>query len=293
MFSEVCNQISTCGEDYFMKHKFIKMPMLLVILAISFTSTVLAKTNIENYLVGVDIKNSVSGINKVDCVYVINLEHRSQKWIETRDVFNFYGIHPNRVTAINGWTLSKEDQQVLCGNYSLRLRGGQIGCILSHLSTLQDAFRRGYRVIWVCEDDIQICENPHQLNDLISTLSEIDPEWDILYTDRDSRNRSGEIVLSVTSDFRPDFPHKNLNYYIRREVVNKDLIKINQRFGAYSLILSKRGVEKILRHFIDNYLWTAYDIDIHYTPEIRQYCISRDLVSVNWKQPSDTECNIE
>ncbi len=269
------------------------MPMLLVLLAVSLTSTVLAKTNIENYLIDIDVQNSVSGIDKVDGVYVINLEHRPQKWIETKNIFNFYGIHPNRVNAINGWTLSKEDQQVLCGSYPLRLRGGQIGCILSHVSILQDAFKRGYRVIWVCEDDIHVYENPHQLNDLISTLTEIDPEWDVLYTDSDSKNSSGKTVVSVGSDFRPDFPYKDLNYYTKREIVNKDLIKINQRFGAYSLILSKRGIEKVLRHFIDNYLWTSYDIDIHYTHEIRQYCIRRDLVSINWEKTSDTECNIE
>ena len=269
------------------------MPMLLVLLMVSFTSTLLAKTNIENYLVEIDIRDSFSGINNVDCVYVINLEHRPQKWAETRDIFNYYGIYPNRVNAINGWTLSNEEQQILCGSYPLRLRGGQLGCILSHISTLQDAFKRGYSVIWICEDDIQIYENPHQLNDLISTLTEIDPEWDVLYTDNDSKNNSGITVVSVGSDFRRDFPHKDLNYYTKREIVNNDLIAINQRFGAYSLIFSKRGIEKVLRHFIDNYLWTSYDIDIHYTPEIRQYCIRRDLVSINWEKPSDTECNIE
>ncbi len=276
-----------------MKHEFMKFPVLLVLLAVSFTSTVLAKTNIENYLTEVVVQNFVSGINEVDCVYVINLEHRPQKWIETRNIFNSFGIYPNRVNAINGWMLSKKDQQLLCGNYPLRLRGGQIGCILSHISTLQDAFKRGYSVIWVCEDDIQICENPHQLSDLISQLSLIDPEWDVFYTDSDSKNGLGKITPSVGSDFRPDFPHMDLAYYTKKEIINRDLIRKNQRFGAYSYILSRRGIEKILDHFTKNYLWTSYDIDIHYTPEIRQYCMRRDLVSINWEKPSDTECNLE
>ena len=58
-----------------MKHEFIKNPMLLVLFAISFACRVVAKTSIENYLVDVDMQNTVSGINKVDCVYFINLEH--------------------------------------------------------------------------------------------------------------------------------------------------------------------------------------------------------------------------
>lgn len=276
-----------------MTPKFKKFLNFLVVSLISFTSTLLAKTNIENYLTEVDIQNFISGIDNVDSVYIINLEHRPKKWTETKNLFNSFGIHPNRVNAINGWKLSKEDQQVLSGNYPLRLRGGQIGCILSHVSTLQDASKRGYNVVWICEDDIQICENPHQLSNLISELSIIDPEWDVLYTDSDTRNGQGKTVPSVASDFRPDFPHMDLNYYTKTEIINKDLIKKNQRFGAYSYILSKKGIEKILNHFLNNYLWTAYDIDMHYTPGIRQYCIRRDLVSINWKKPSDTESNSE
>lgn len=276
-----------------MKHQYIKLQVLLAFLSIFFTSSLLAKTNIENYLTEIVVQDFVSGINGVDCVYVINLEHRPQKWIEVRNAFNAFGIHPNRVNAINGWMLSKEDQQMLCGNYPLRLRGGQIGCILSHISILQDAFKRGYSVIWVCEDDIQICENPHQLSNLISQLSIIDSEWDVFYTDSDSKNRFGEIAPSVSSDFRPDFPHRDLLYYTKKEIINQDLIRKNQRFGAYSYILSRRGIGKILDHFTKNYLWTSYDIDMHYTPEIRQYCMRRDLVSINWKKSSDTEYNIK
>lgn len=274
-----------------MKYKSIKFQALLVILATSFMSTIMAKTNIEDYLIEVDVQNCNSGIDKIDCVYVINLEHRPQRWIETRNAFKSYGIHPNRVNAVNGWNLNKKDQQVLFGNYPLRLSGGQIGCILSHISVLQDAFKRGYNMIWVCEDDIRICENPHQLSALISQLFIIDPEWDVFYTDSDGKNGLGEIVPSLSSDFRPDFPHMDLVYYTTKTIINQDLIKKNQRFGSHSYIVSKKGIEKILNHFTDNYLWTTYDIDMHYTPGIRQYCMRRDLVSINWGKPSDTECN--
>jgi GR25 family glycosyltransferase involved in LPS biosynthesis len=274
-----------------MTFSFIITSILLS--ALLFESTIFAKTNIESFLTDINLQYSDSGINRVNCLYVINLEHRSQKWLTTKAIFNSYGIFPNRVNAINGWMLNEQEKQVLMGIYPLRLRGGQIGCILSHVSTLQHAFRNNYEVVWICEDDIEICENPHQLSDLILTLSEIDPEWDILYTDSDSKNESGIIVPSLGSDFRPDFPHMDLDYYINNEIINHDFIRKNQRFGAYSYILSKRGVEKILRHFIDNYLWTSYDIEIHYILGIRQYCIRRDLVSINWKLPSDTEYNFE
>lgn len=149
-------------------------------------------------------------------------------------------------------------------------------------------------MVWVCEDDIQICENPHQLSDLISQLSIIDPEWDVFYTDSDSKNNLGEIVPSLGSNFRPDFPHMDLAYYRIKKIINQDLIKKNQRFGSYSYIISRRGIEKMLNYFTNNYLWTSYDIEIHYTPGIREYCMRRDVVSINWKSPhSDTTNNIE
>jgi GR25 family glycosyltransferase involved in LPS biosynthesis len=254
---------------------------------------VTAKTSIESYLIDIDIQHQDSGINLVDCVYVINLEYRPQKWIETNNSFNLYGIHPNRVNAVNGWGLCEEDKQILSGHYPVRMNGGRIGCILSHVSAIRDAYRRGYENIWVCEDDIQICQNPHLINNYILMLSRIDPQWDILYTDSNSKNHLGEIVPSVASDFRPDLPHENLAYYLLRAPITRDMIRINQRFGAYSMIISKRGVEKILRHFTENYLWTPYDIDIHYTPKIKQYCIKRDLVSFDYKKPSDTEAKNE
>lgn len=270
---------------------FLKMPMLALVSLLLWGSTVFANTQIEGFLTDIELQHLDSGIVQVDCLYVINLEHRPKKWLETKAVFNSYGIFPNRVSAINGWLLTDQEKQILMGMYPLRLRGGQIGCILSHVSTVQHAFRNGYEVVWICEDDVEICENPHQLSNLIVKLSEIDPEWDVLYTDSDSKNSTGTIVPSLNSDFRPDFPHMDLNYYIKCDVIDQDMIKKNQRFGAYSYVVSRRGMEKILRHFTVNYLWTAYDIDIHYVSGIRQYCVRRDLVSINWKSPSDTECN--
>lgn len=262
---------------------------MLLLSVLLFGSTVFAGAPIENFLMEIELQYFDSGLDQVDCIYVINLEHRPKKWLATKSVLNSYGIFPNRVNAVNGWMLTDQEKQILTNMYPSRLRGGQIGCILSHVSTMQHAFKNGYEVVWICEDDIEVCENPHQLSALIAKLSEIDPEWDVLFTDSDSKNSSGTSIPSLGSDFRPDFPHRDLIYYTKTEIINQDLIRKNQRFGSYSYIVSKRGVGKILRHFMDNYLWTAYDIDIHYIQGIRQYCVRRDLVSINWKSPSDTE----
>ena len=265
----------------------------LLFTTLYFTSIASAKTDLENYLSEIEISSPQSGMDCVDCIYVINLENRPANWLEIKDAFEVYGIQPNRMNAINGWFLSEEDKQTLSGNYPIRLRGGQMGCMLSHLSILNDAKKKGYDIVWVCEDDIKICENPHRISSLIETLSKIDNEWDIFYTDPNTKNSDGVIIPSLSSDFRPDVPHKRVSYYRKRFTVGPEILKINQRFGCYSMLISKRGIEKILNYFNTMYFWTAYDIDIHYIPYIRQYCIKKDFVTVNQKEQSDTTDFIE
>jgi len=271
----------------------MKVLIFALFLVFFYASTVLSSSDIGNYLKDIDIKYHDSGLKNVDCVYVINLKKRPEKWIDIRDELENYGIHPNRVNAIDGWMFSKKIKQILSGTYPVRLRGGQIGCLLSHLSVLKDAYRRSYEVIWVCEDDIQVCENPHQISDFIARLSKIDSEWDILYTDSDSKNQEGEIIPSLATDFRPDYSSIHHSNFIKRESIDKDILKIKQRFGTYSMLVSKNGINKILKYFKHRYLWTSYDIDIHYVPTIRNYCINRDIVSINYKKNSDTEFNIK
>jgi GR25 family glycosyltransferase involved in LPS biosynthesis len=266
----------------------MKMYISLFFLLVCFIFPVLAETKIRSFLRDIHLQNTNSGMDKIDCVYVINLEKRPKKWIDTQRALESFGIHPNRVDAINGWMLRDDEVRCLMGPYPVRLRKGEIGCILSHVSVLNDAHRRNYKFIWVCEDDIMICENPHHVVNLISKLSEIDPLWDVFYTDSDTKNSEGLIVSSVGFDFRPDAPHGADAYYLERMVVAKNLVRLRQRFGAYSMILSTRGIEKILTHFFKNYLWSSYDVDIHYIPGLRQYCVNRDVVSFNYKILSDT-----
>ena len=248
-----------------------------------------AEVCIQEYLIEIKETTASSGMNCVDCVYVINLENRKERWQNTNVALNSYGIYPIRVNAINGWNLTEQDKENLLGPYPDRMRGGQIGCLLSHLSVIRDAYEREYQCIWVCEDDIKIIENPHQLSDIIEKLNTLDPCWDILYTDVDAKNSKGERIPSLMSDFRLDQIYFPIEYYRQRIKVNEDISEIKQRFGAHSMIVSKRGIEKILNYFTKLYLWTAYDIDIHYIPCIKQYALNRDLVSVDYTLGSDTE----
>ncbi|CRX38270.1 glycosyltransferase family 25 protein [Estrella lausannensis] len=247
------------------------------------------QTPVLNHLTKVTENPPESGLPLIDCIYVINLDERPQKWNKIQDELGQNNLHALRFSAINGWKLREDIKQKLFGPYSLNLNGGQTGCLLSHLSIVYDAYRKGYSHIWVLEDDIKINEPPQVLEELLMRLCVIDPEWDLFFTDPDTKNSKGETILSWDVFVRPDQPAEPVNYYRERIVIDDDLMEIRQRFGMYSVIISSRGVQKIIDYFSHVYLWSPIDIDIFYIPEIKVYAARRDIVTVNWQIPiSDT-----
>ena len=249
------------------------------------------ETPVINYLRKIELAEVRSNFEPLDCIYIINLDERVEKWERMKELFAQKDILINRVSAINGWNISKEIQKELVGPYPFRLRGGQIGCLLSHVSVIKDAYDRKFNLIWILEDDVGFIEDPSQISKLLGDLSEIDPNWDVFYTDIDSKNLEGEYIPSLSSDFRPNQDHLPISFFTERVLITKDLMKIGQRFGMYSLIISQKGIKKILDYFTHVYLWTSVDIDIHYVPGLRQYSSTKDIVSVCDLLISDTEKN--
>ncbi len=237
------------------------------------------ETPIGKFLKPVELTENDSGLDLVDCIYVINLDERVEKWDRIKALLDERELKTNRFSAINGWKLPSETMNELHGNYSRQCTKGEVGCLLSHISALKDAYEREFEYIWVLEDDVEFLEDVGQISLLMKSLSEFDPEWDILYTDVDYRAEKEGYVPSVSSDFRPDRDHLPLEYYTRKIPVNDDLMLIGQRFGLRSYLLSQSGIKKVLEYFTHVYLWTAIDIDIHYIPDIREYVTRRDIVT--------------
>lgn len=246
-------------------------------------------TNIEKYLQA-DFLTHPSGLQEIDTIYVINLSHRVDKWIKTAYQFSHYWISPVRFNAVNGSFLNEVDLQNLCTPDNQNLKKGQVGCILSHLSCLKNGLDQNANIIWICEDDILILKNPHILPYYLKELQNYDPEWDVLYTDANTRNYQGKIIPSVDFDINPEIDNQEEIKKRQKSHVSNKLSLINQRFGNYSYIVSKKGMKKILRYYSQYYLYAAYDIDIHYIPEIREYCTNQEIVTIDWRSTiSDTQ----
>jgi GR25 family glycosyltransferase involved in LPS biosynthesis len=255
---------------------------------------------------------------------MINLDTRPEKYAASINQLEKYGIRPSRFSAIDGGKLSidvlnqlgvrladpKINKKVM-GKVFRNVDGieyrtiefienpeltyfctgitrGAIGCILSHLAILQDAYQSQYNMIWVMEDDIQVVEDPSQIAELIFELNRVDPSWDILFTDVDSKNMQGCRVPCRGLAMRPDVSIEPIAFYLAKfEKVNNRISKIGMRYGTYSMILSRLGIEKILNYYKTHAIYLPYDCDYWLIPSLKMYGQDRDIVSVNVALPTD------
>ena len=156
---------------------------------------------------------------------------------------------------------------------------GPIGCILSHLSVLQDAHDSGYETIWVLEDDEEILKNPHEISHVIDKLDILDPDWDILYTDENTRDTKGLSVPCYSYAPKPNFTPKTPDRALQKRIVGEGIMKVGARYGTYSMIIRKSGMEKILKYFKKYKIFSPYDMEIPLVPGIQMYCLTDPIVS--------------
>jgi hypothetical protein len=258
----------------------------------------------------------------IDFIYMISLDKRPEKYQRTLEQFAPYGITPYRFSAVNGWELTfqaiddlgvrykpgtpygpissvfrhvngKEIPSFEVINdpsvtyYCHSMSRGAIGCLLSHLSVLQDAYDAGYSTIWVLEDDVQIVLDPRSVTTHIATLDAAAPGWDIFFTDPDSKHASGQPSICGGIRPRPNFAYQSLGYYVHRTQISTDLMKLGLRFGSYSMIIRRSGIEKLLSYFKTYKLFFPYDMEYFFPPDIKLYASIRDIVTTTAGSLSD------
>jgi GR25 family glycosyltransferase involved in LPS biosynthesis len=295
----------------------------LIFLFLSLNVSILC-AGFENHLKKITDKSGHYTMKNIDFIYMINLDQRPEKFASCVKQLSQYGIEPFRFSAVNGWALSLETindvgvryekwmPKDLWGTYYVQgnlgedfrheimnelgrvyfshcMARGPIGIILSHLSILKDAYDSGYNTIWVNEDDIQIVKNPHILSSLIDKLDALVGKkgWDILFTDRDTKNRSGNYVPCLSYARRPNFTPKNPERFAMRTKIGADFIKIGARYGAYSMIIRRSGMKKLLNFFNTYSLFLPYDMDFTLPDDIQLYAVVDDIVSTQPQALSD------
>ncbi|HSW86702.1 MAG TPA: glycosyltransferase family 25 protein [Rhabdochlamydiaceae bacterium] len=287
-------------------------------------SEYLFPSKIERFLRPIERKTNAHSIPNIDFIYMINLDERPEKFALASTDLAKFDIHPYRFSAINGWKLTtgsinelgmrhREASDSFFGSvykeingqeyisneliadegtsyFSLGMSRGAIGCLLSHLSILQDAYDAEYKTIWILEDDIEVLEDPWQIPKLIDNLDSLVNDWDIFFTDIDFKGKDGNYVPCRTLAARPNFSMQPLSFYLGRFYpLSRDFFSIGMRYGTYSMIIRRSGIEKILKYYKSFSLFLPYDLDYWLIPELKMYASSKDIVSSYPGSISDNE----
>lgn len=140
---------------------------------------------------------------------------------------------------------------------------------------LKNAYENQFNIIWVLEDDAEFVGDPQKIPELITALSTLDPEWDILYTD------VGNIGI-VQGSF-VILPVNNEDY------LDENFMRVGNRFGTHSILISNSGIAKLLNYFICESLYAPIDVKIHWIPNLRKYSVRQNIVSHLAGEESTTE----
>ena len=262
------------------------------------------------------IKSDASTVKNIDCIYLINLDRRPEKLHRTLKQFAPYGIRPNRLPAIYGWTLPddvfedvglkiqpgmlwkgsiimrqssstpmKEPRYGMAAFYP-RMTHGAVGTALSHLSVLQNAYDAGYQTIWVLEDDVSVKSDPRNLSNYIEKLDALvgSDGWDILYTDDVTYFEP----FTPGTVWRPDMAGIDYDPLYERTDRGEDFFKIGGRCQAHSMIMRRSAVQKILEFEKSRGIYLPYDVEIAFVPNMRFFNLKHNVVIGGTLANSDT-----
>ncbi len=289
--------------------RFILIPLFLCTLSFA---------EIFDHLKKVEGKSDHHTMRNIDFIYMINLDERPEKYAHASAQLHHYGIYPYRFSAVNGWNLSVETINdlgikyqrgmlpMLSTSFPFELGGtphyglmtkigvnyfcytmplGALGCALSHLSVLKDAWDSGYETIWVLEDDIDVLFDPHYLPGLIDELDALvgKENWDVLFTDCDWRHGPNHYNTCYGAPYRPDMDcREQVRFHERYTVkknISRNLRKISSRYGTHSMIIRRSGIQKLLEFFQVHKIFWGYDVDAYLPLTIQRYSLTYDLIS--------------
>jgi glycosyl transferase family 25 len=163
-------------------------------------------TNIDKY-------TDLNFLHKIDKIYYINLEHRSDR--KEQFLSNFKKEDYNRIERIDAIKTPEN---------------GAIGCLMSHIKALEKAQQDNQNIVLVAEDDFQIL-NIEKTNKVIDYIVKNIPNWDVI------------MLAHNTIEF------DNTNH----NVSDTQIIKILNSQTASGYVVNKNYIEKLLNNYQNSY----------------------------------------
>lgn len=259
-------------------------------------------------------KSGEHSFSCIDYVYVINAKKDIDKFRMLKKAFQKYDITPYRFDAVNPNKLSyktlfnigfKNRDNVFFGMEGLMLtKAGKswmlheyylnqenrvyfhnqmtifgIARNLDFLSVIFDAYKSKYDVAWIMTDDARIVKNPNMLTGYVCQIDQEYPDWDILYTDLESNEHRPTRFDNVGTPIRPDIEFETADFYLDRANDGYPIAKLGLRSGAYSFLISKRGMKKIINYYKENKFYIPFEIEVQIIKNIKSFVLKDEVVS--------------
>jgi len=252
-------------------------------------------------------------ISGIDYIYCINAKKDLKRFKTLKKEFGEYDIVPYRFDAVDPTRLSyktlfnigyntargtngtlatlamKSGKNVILQQYPMtmprstyfhqQLTLRDIAHNLNYFSCIFDAYKSKYKSIWIMTDDATILVNPNILTGYLIKLDMKHPGWDVLYTDKDSRDPRSISFAEIAHPIRPDIEFDSEENYKAREGTAGCIRRVGLRTGAESFLLSKRGINKIVQYYKKHGFFIPFEVELQIIPDLKAYYIHDEVVS--------------
>ncbi len=260
-------------------------------------------------------KRDFHHIYGIDYIYVINANKDLNKFRDLKKQFGKYDIVPYRFNAVEAskmtynqlsnvglhpiessgydslqvkrsgknWILSQQPMVDLKYTYFHRqIKVEEISRNIDFLSVIYDAYKSKYKTVWIMEDDVEILVDPNILIGYITQIKRDHPNWDVLYTDIDSRNRLDPYFSDYTYfsyPLRPDVAFEDIKFYQERGNDSYPISKLGLRRGAHSFIINRKAMKKILDYYHKHRFFIPFSVELQLIPSLKLYCLRDEVVT--------------
>ena len=167
-------------------------------------------------------------------IYCINLDRRPDKYELCLPEFKKLNLEVNRVSGVDGRTVTTPSPRWAPGCY---------GLVLTNIKILTEAIENKFDSILILEDDVMFHENFYEIfNERIKFLPD---DWDILYLGGNNIFRSGTFTL-VTGD--KNFVPTQNNY----RSLNYELAKTTLTFTTHAVGINSKYFDKLMERIGTN-----------------------------------------
>ena len=158
---------------------------------------------------------------------------------------------------------------------------------LDYVSIINDAYKSKYKVVWVMDDTIKIVKDPNCMEGYLVDLQEVDPRWDILYTDPiekvDSWPNETDSDMISRPDVELNFTKPEIDHEIGLHISDK-ILQVYTRTKSSSFLVSKKGMRKLLSYYHKNHFFIPFSMEMPLIPGIKAYATNEPVVTgTTWK----------